>query len=82
MTPAVRRLVRAAGAVAAANGPTPSPCTSVCEIDSDRGWCKGCFRTLEEIGAWSTLDDDGKRVVWARLGPRAQATPQDISDAA
>ncbi len=82
MTPAARRLMRSAASVAASSGPAPSPCTSVCEIDSDNGWCKGCFRTLEEIGAWSALDDDGKRVVWARLKPRALAASQDPASAA
>ncbi|MEO7851530.1 MAG: DUF1289 domain-containing protein [Rubrivivax sp.] len=34
------------------------------------GWCEGCKRTLDEIGAWGTLDDDGKRAVWQRIRAR------------
>jgi len=48
----------------------PSPCTSVCRMDEATGWCLGCLRTIDEIIAWSTLDDAGKRVVWRALDER------------
>jgi uncharacterized protein len=32
--------------------------------------CKGCWRTLDEIVAWSTLPDDGKRQVWVQIEQR------------
>lgn len=48
----------------------PSPCISVCRMDEATGWCEGCMRTLDEIAAWSLLDDAEKRAVWAELGPR------------
>jgi predicted Fe-S protein YdhL (DUF1289 family) len=51
----------------------PSPCISVCRMEVTTGVCKGCLRTLEEIAAWSTLDDAGKRTVWARIEARATA---------
>ena len=51
----------------------PSPCVSVCVMDADSGLCKGCWRTLDEIAAWSTLPDAGKRTVWARIAQRATA---------
>lgn len=35
--------------------------------------CDGCFRTLDEIAAWSLMDDEGKRTVWARIEQRVQA---------
>lgn len=50
--------------------PVPSPCISVCRMDNASGWCVGCLRTLDEIAAWSRLDDAGKRIVWARLRER------------
>jgi len=40
-----------------------SPCISVCRIDAATGLCIGCARTLDEIAAWSTLDDAGRRAV-------------------
>ena len=49
-----------------------SPCISVCRMDAATGLCEGCFRTLEEIAAWSRMDDTEKRAVWDRLVARAQ----------
>jgi predicted Fe-S protein YdhL (DUF1289 family) len=51
----------------------PSPCIAVCRMETSTGLCKGCLRTLDEIAAWSTLDDAGKRTVWARIEARAMA---------
>lgn len=51
----------------------PSPCISVCRMAPATGLCQGCLRTLDEIAAWSGLDDEGKRVVWARIEARATA---------
>jgi uncharacterized protein len=50
--------------------PVASPCISVCELHEGTGWCSGCLRTLDEIAAWSALDDTGKRAVWVELGRR------------
>lgn len=47
-----------------------SPCISVCRMDAASGWCEGCLRTLDEIAAWSLLDDEGKRAVWVELSRR------------
>jgi predicted Fe-S protein YdhL (DUF1289 family) len=48
----------------------PSPCISVCRIDDASGLCIGCLRTLDEIAAWSTLDDAQKRAVWEAIAKR------------
>jgi uncharacterized protein len=53
-----------------ADGPVPSPCNSICTIDQVTGCCAGCFRTLDEIAAWSVLDDKEKRAVWSALPGR------------
>lgn len=53
--------------------PVPSPCVSVCRMDPSTGWCEGCRRTIDEIAAWSTLDDAARRAVWARLLERRRA---------
>lgn len=50
--------------------PVPSPCNSICSMDQASGWCRGCLRTLDEIAAWSTLDETAKRAVWLRLSAR------------
>ena len=48
----------------------PSPCISVCVMEG--GLCKGCWRTLDEIAAWSGMGDADKRTVWARIAQRAR----------
>ena len=53
--------------------PVPSPCVSVCRMNPHTGLCEGCLRTIDEIAAWSTLDDDGKRAVWRQLELRRAA---------
>jgi predicted Fe-S protein YdhL (DUF1289 family) len=51
----------------------PSPCVSVCVLDANGIVCLGCFRTLDEIAAWSLLDADAKRGVLAALPERRSA---------
>lgn len=48
----------------------PSPCTSVCQIDAISHLCKGCWRTLDEIAAWSTSTDAMKQKVWLLIAER------------
>jgi predicted Fe-S protein YdhL (DUF1289 family) len=52
---------------------------SVCQIDPDTGWCRGCRRTLEEIAGWPTYCVGEKRVVLARIA-RRRAVTSDASD--
>jgi uncharacterized protein len=47
-----------------------SPCISVCRMDDASGWCEGCLRTLDEIAAWSLMDDDARQAVWIELSRR------------
>ena len=70
MTAGIDWCARAAEAQASARN-VPSPCISVCVMDGASGLCQGCWRTLDEIAAWSTLPDAGKRAVWARIAQRA-----------
>jgi predicted Fe-S protein YdhL (DUF1289 family) len=48
----------------------PSPCINVCQVDTARGWCTGCLRTLDEIANWAQSTNDEKRAVLARLAQR------------
>ena len=50
----------------------PSPCQSVCVMHPGTGWCEGCLRTLDEIAAWSRMDNLDKLAVWALLPDRLQ----------
>jgi len=54
---------------AAAEG-VASPCINVCRMSPFNGWCEGCFRTIDEIVAWSAYSDAEKRDVLARLPAR------------
>jgi predicted Fe-S protein YdhL (DUF1289 family) len=51
----------------------PSPCISVCELDANGRICVGCFRTLDEIAAWGSLDATDKRRILAELPARKAA---------
>jgi hypothetical protein len=44
----------------------------VCKLDPRTGWCEGCWRTIDEIAAWSTMSDADKRAVWMQLRQRRQ----------
>jgi predicted Fe-S protein YdhL (DUF1289 family) len=52
--------------------PVPSPCNNVCRIDAQTGLCEGCLRTIEEVAAWGSLDDEGRHAVWKQLELRAR----------
>ncbi len=65
-------LVARARRVLAGGAPAPSPCVSICQMDPASGLCAGCLRSLPEIGSWSSMDDTGRRAVWAEIARRAQ----------
>lgn len=52
----------------------PSPCVSVCVMNPQTNVCEGCWRSLEEIGAWSRLPDETRRLVWQRIQQRLADT--------
>jgi predicted Fe-S protein YdhL (DUF1289 family) len=47
-----------------------SPCISVCKMNDASGLCEGCFRTIDEIAHWASMNDEGKRAVWLRIESR------------
>ncbi|MCC5971747.1 MAG: DUF1289 domain-containing protein [Pararhodobacter sp.] len=48
-----------------------SPCVNVCVIHPREGICAGCYRTIDEIGAWSQMTPEVRRSVMADLPSRA-----------
>lgn len=60
-------------AAQAPDAPVPSPCNNVCRIEAASGLCAGCLRTIDEIAAWGSLGEAGRRAVWQQLGRRAEA---------
>jgi len=51
-----------------------TPCIKVCVMDPLSGLCRGCGRTLAEIGAWTTLSADERRTIMAALPARLATT--------
>ena len=49
-----------------------SPCINVCSLD-ERGYCRGCHRSLEEIAAWATMGPARQWEVLKALESRRQA---------
>jgi len=47
-----------------------SPCILVCAIDMKTGFCFGCGRTREEIGAWLIMSPENRRSIMAGLPAR------------
>lgn len=54
-----------------------SPCINVCRMDPASGLCAGCYRSLEEIAAWSRLDDAGRIVILAAVARRRRELAPD-----
>jgi predicted Fe-S protein YdhL (DUF1289 family) len=70
---AARQLLLERARALDAAAPVPSPCFSVCRMAAASALCEGCLRTLDEIAAWSALDDAEKRDVWRAIAQRAEA---------
>ncbi len=51
------------------NSTVSSPCVKVCQLN-ERDVCLGCGRTLEEIGAWSRVDNIEKQSILERAAAR------------
>jgi predicted Fe-S protein YdhL (DUF1289 family) len=47
-----------------------SPCILVCSIDMKTGYCFGCGRTRDEIGAWTSMTPEARREVMGDLPAR------------
>jgi predicted Fe-S protein YdhL (DUF1289 family) len=52
-----------------------SPCVKICVVDPTTGFCVGCYRTLDEIAAWSAMSPEARREVIAEL-PARRAAPR------
>lgn len=59
--------------LSSANAAVPSPCISVCRVNTELAQCEGCLRTLDEIARWGSASNGAKRAVWQLLGQRAAA---------
>lgn len=48
-----------------------SPCVKLCSVHPVERICVGCYRSIEEIGAWSRLSPEARRAIMADLPSRA-----------
>jgi len=48
-----------------------SPCINICSLD-ERGYCRGCYRTIHEIAAWTRFSGAEQLELLATLGERAR----------
>ena len=55
--------------------PVGSPCTDVCKLDPESGYCQGCLRTRDEIRAWKTMSDTHKLATFDELLARLDTLP-------
>lgn len=47
-----------------------SPCNGNCVIDPKLDFCKGCFRTINEIIEWLSFTDEHRKVVLQKIEER------------
>ena len=61
-------------------GPS-SPCLNICTLD-ERGVCRGCYRTLDEIAGWTRMGPADQWATVARADARTTGFPtaQDLGD--
>lgn len=57
-----------------------SPCIKVCVMEPESGLCRGCRRSLEEIGAWSAMTDAEREAVLAALPKRARPAGSEVAE--
>jgi len=50
-----------------------TPCIKVCVMDLQTHRCRGCYRTLEEIGRWGALSDAERERIMAELPRRRES---------
>jgi predicted Fe-S protein YdhL (DUF1289 family) len=54
----------------------PSPCVSICRLDTDGRNCLGCGRTVDEIAHWAQLDDATRADIMSGLAARIRKLHQ------
>ncbi len=53
-----------------------SPCVKICVLHPDANLCVGCFRTGEEIAAWSAMSPEERDQIMSELPERAPKLAQ------
>jgi uncharacterized protein len=50
-----------------------TPCEKICILDPPSGLCRGCGRSLAEIGRWTAYSDGERARIMAELPKRLDA---------
>ncbi|WP_165778838.1 DUF1289 domain-containing protein [Leptospira perolatii] len=56
-----------------------SPCTKLCRLDPESGFCEGCYRTLQEIAMWTAFSEEERKRIRAELIVRKEKISGTIS---
>jgi len=48
-----------------------SPCVDICVVHPKERICTGCYRTIDEITAWSKMEPEERQRIMAELPTRA-----------
>lgn len=59
-----------------------TPCTKVCIVDPASRLCRGCGRTLDEIGGWTAMTEGERRRIMAELPARQARRDPPVNDKA
>jgi hypothetical protein len=60
----------------------PSPCVAICTLDPETSLCKGCYRTLAEIGGWFGFSVERKLEVLHALVERRRRLDAEAAEVA
>ena len=54
-----------------------SPCVGICKLD-EKGYCRGCARSKDEIALWPSLSDRARDAIWNHLPDRLALLSIDV----
>jgi len=52
-----------------------SPCINICSLD-EQGYCRGCYRSRDEIASWIAMTPDQRWEVLRESEARRHAAPR------
>ena len=57
-----------------------SPCKLICDLDLEKGQCKGCGRFREEIAMWTRYSDAQRAFIMTELKARMRNLNENLDD--
>ena len=57
-----------------------SPCVKLCVVHPETRLCTGCYRSIDEIGAWSRMTPEERRsIIMKAIEDEFNATPDQLA---